>query len=230
MNAQLLDEHFSGATLDSRLHWTNPPERWRLDSARRTLILEPAANTDFWQRTHYGFSADNGHFLGLEVAGDFTVSTQLAFHPVHQYDQAGLMIRASANCWLKTSVEHELNGPPQLGVVVTNHGFSDWSLQDLPLAGRQIRLRLRLQAGDVTAEFSAAIEKDSTDDPRIASRTVPSSTTASTKVHGRDEWKPMRIAHLHSPADLPLLCGLYACSPKGAGFRAEFDFLRVEQS
>jgi regulation of enolase protein 1 (concanavalin A-like superfamily) len=38
----------------------------------------------------------------------------------------------------------------------------------------------------------------------------------------------IRVAHLnvsdHAKAD----CGLYACSPKGAGFRAEFDLLRID--
>lgn len=203
MSVFILDEGFTEVNLDSRLQWTHPPQRWRLDPDKRALLVEPMANTDFWQRTHYGFRADNGHFLGLEVAGDFALSTQVAFHAVRQYDQAGLMIRANADCWVKTSVEHELDGPPQLGVVVTNTGFSDWSLQDLPLAAREIRLRLCQRGGDVTAEFSAAHE---------------------------EQWKLMRVAHLQPPANLPWRCGLYACSPKGAGFRAEFTFLRVEKA
>jgi regulation of enolase protein 1 (concanavalin A-like superfamily) len=200
MESIILDEKFTANAVDSRLEWTHLPERWRVDPAKRVLVVEPAAGTDFWQRTHYGFRVDNGHFLGLQVAGDFAVSTQVAFHPVHQYDQAGLMIRLDADCWIKTSVEHELEGRPQLGVVVTNYGFSDWSLQDLPLGAQEIRLRLRRTDGDVTAEFSAA---------------------------DGEGWKMMRVAHLHTPGNPPLRAGLYACSPKGAGFRAEFTFLRV---
>jgi regulation of enolase protein 1 (concanavalin A-like superfamily) len=203
VSALILHEPFTGATLDSRLQWLNPPEHWRLDRSIPALIVEPSPNTDFWQRTHYGFRADNGHFFGLEVARDFCVSTEVSFHAVHQYDQAGLMIRSSPDCWVKTSVEHELDAPPQLGVVVTNNGYSDWSLQDLPLAGREICLRLRLRRGDVTAEFGGGPQ---------------------------NLWKPMRVAHLHRTSGSPLWCGLYACSPKGAGFRATFKYLRVEEA
>ena len=202
MSQLILDERFTQPALDERLRWIHPPEHWQLDHAKRVLALQPSAETDFWQRTHYGFAADNGHFLGLEVSGDFDLVTRVRFHPAHQYDQAGLMIRADAGCWVKTSVEHELDGPPQLGVVVTNHGFSDWSMQDLPLAEPEIRLRLCLRGGDVTAEYGAV---------------------------GDTRWKRMRIARLQF-ANLPLWCGLYACSPKAAGFRAEFKFLRVERA
>jgi regulation of enolase protein 1 (concanavalin A-like superfamily) len=202
MSACLLDEQFAGPTLDSRLQWLHPPARWSLNSEKRHLVVEPLPSTDFWQRTHYGFRADNGHFLGLEAAGDFAVSTQVRFNPVHQYDQAGLMIRVDADCWVKASVEHELDGAPQLGVVVTNGGFSDWSLQDLPFTEPHIRLSLTLRGGDLAAEFGAP---------------------------GTAGWKMMRVAHLQLPADAPCWCGLYACSPKGAGFRAEFTWLRVQR-
>ena len=35
------------------------------------------------------------------------MTAHVAFNPVHRYDQAGLMVRVSPTCWLKTSVEHE---------------------------------------------------------------------------------------------------------------------------
>ena len=43
-------------------------------------------------------------------------------------------------------------------------------------------------------------------------------------------WSQIRLAHLHEggPGGT-VAAGLYACSPKGAGFVAEFDFLRIEQ-
>jgi len=84
---------------------------------------------------------------------------------------------------------------------VTTNGFSDWSLQDLPWSELALRLRLTYTSGDVVAEFAPS---------------------------GSDQWKVMRVAHLHLPAGAPIWCGLYACSPKGAGFRAEFHLLRVE--
>jgi regulation of enolase protein 1 (concanavalin A-like superfamily) len=82
-------------------------------------------NIDFWQRTHYGFEADNGQILFAPVAGDFVLATQVRFHPVHQYDQAGLMVRVSPSGWLKTSAEYEPIGPSRLAAVVTNDTSSD---------------------------------------------------------------------------------------------------------
>ena len=84
----------------------NPPEKFVLQNDCLTIITDP--ETDFWQQTHYGFRADNGHFLYLKVAGDFSVTTRVRFHPAHLYDQAGLMVRVGPSCWIKTSVEYLL--------------------------------------------------------------------------------------------------------------------------
>ena len=135
----ILNERFNQPALDPRLRWFNPPPAWSLDPSRPALVMQPAASTDFWQETHYGFRADNGHFLFTEIPGDFTVTTKVRFHPVHQYDQAGLVVRLGPSCWIKTSVEYEPEGPARLGAVVTNHGFSDWSVQDFPREVDRVR-------------------------------------------------------------------------------------------
>jgi len=194
----ILNERFNGPSLDARLRWLNPPPAWSVESAR--LVIRPAAKTDFWQQTHYGFRADNGHFLHLEIAGDFTVTTKVRFRPAHQYDQAGLMVRIGPACWIKTAAEYESEGPSKLGAVVTNHGRSDWSLQDFPRGRNEVRLRIRREARDFVVEWARGTG---------------------------GSWRLLRIAYLHEGAGQPLQCGLYACSPKGGGFRAEFDFLRV---
>ncbi len=195
-----LDERFTSADLDPRLRWLNPPARWRVEPVPGRLLVEPDAETDFWRRTHYGFNADNGHFLFLEVAGDFTALAHVLFQPAHQYDQAGLMVRASQDCWLKTSVEYEPEGPSRLGAVVTNGGFSDWSVQDFPRRAKEVRLRVTRRGCDMEVEFRRTTEAP---------------------------WKLMRIAHLDAPGRDGVQCGLYACSPKGAGFRAAFHRFRI---
>jgi uncharacterized protein len=111
-------EHFDGPQLDPRLHWYCPPARWAVRESR--LVIQPEAATDFWQRTHYGFSADNGHLLYAAQRGDFAMTTRVHFAPQHQYDQAGLMVRCSPDCWVKTSVEFEPGGPNRLGVVIVS--------------------------------------------------------------------------------------------------------------
>ena len=79
---------------------------------------------------------------------------KVKFLPAHQYDQAGLMVRAGGNCWIKTSVEHEDDEPPKLGVVVTNGGYSDWSVQNFDPARNELWLRISRKNADFVVEHS----------------------------------------------------------------------------
>lgn len=163
------------------------------------MRIEPDARTDFWQRTHYGIRADNGHFLYYEVSGDFVLTSRVRFRPVHQYDQAGIMVRVSADCWLKSSVEFEPSGPNRLGAVVTNHGYSDWSTQDFSRDIGEVWLRIHREADDYIVDASGDGER----------------------------WDQLRIAHLHDGPGAPVACGIYACSPKELGFACEFHELSI---
>ena len=197
-------ETFERQTLHPLLKWFNPPPSWRVDTALSRLLVEPSGETDFWQRTHYGFRADNGHFLYAEVTGDGTLSATVFSSPRHQYDQAGLMVRFSEDCWLKASVEYEIDKPCQLGAVVTNHGFSDWSLQDFPTTGSfSYCLRIHWEGDDFFVDHAPT---------------------------EGGPWRSMRVAHLFREPAAPLLCGIYACSPKGPGFRAEFASLSIQEA
>jgi uncharacterized protein len=203
MRTCLLSETFDDGAIHP-LQWLNPPSVWRIDPARSCLIVEPDTETDFWQRTHYGFRSDNGHLLGAEVSGNVIVTARIRSYPAHQYDQAGLMVRFSSDCWLKTSVEFYPDSPSQLGVVVTNSGYSDWSLEDFPYGGElSYCLRIRRNGEDFQVEHA-------------------------TNENG--PWRLMRVAHLFAEPGHPVLAGFYACSPKALGYRAEADFLRIELS
>ena len=116
---------------DIRLRWRCEPSNWSVPAGR--LVIAPDAPTDFWSKTHYGFEADNGHFLYANIAGDFVLSAEILMTPRHQYDQAGLMVRLSKSCWLKASIEFEPDKMNRLGAVVTNAGYSDWSTQPILL-------------------------------------------------------------------------------------------------
>jgi regulation of enolase protein 1 (concanavalin A-like superfamily) len=202
----ILSEHFDGPDLDPRLDWHCPPARWSIRESR--LVIHPEASTDFWQRTHYGFSADNGHLLYATLRGDFALTTRVCFAPVHQYDQAGLMVRCSPDCWVKASVEFEPGGPNRLGAVITREGYSDWSTQDFPADRNTIELRLNVRGQDVVAEYLE--------------------TEGSGSARDRPRWIQLRLGHLPLPRSEPVQAGLYACSPKGAGFTAEFELLNIE--
>lgn len=196
-----LEEAFSEGEFDPRLVWFEPPPRF--ETGPGGLCLATAAETDFWQGTHYGFRVDNGHALLAEVAGSFVLETRVRTAPVHQYDQAGLMVRVSSACWLKTSVEFEPGEPSRLGAVITNRGWSDWSTRDLePEQGQDVVFRITRRGGDVLVEAAPADERLS----------------------------QIRLGRLHDTGTGPILAGLYACSPKAAGFEARFERLTITLS
>jgi regulation of enolase protein 1 (concanavalin A-like superfamily) len=199
-----LDEGFDDPrAIDPRLRWWNPPRARRIADSRLTVVT--TGGTDLWQRTHYGFRVDNAHCLLLEPSGDFVLTTEVRFRGVHQYDQAGLVVRLSAECWLKTSVEHEPEGPSRLGAVVTNHGWSDWSTQDVPPSLDRLALRVRRRGGDYIVEHAVA--------------------GGGALGHA---WSQLRIAHLaEDDGQARIACGLYACSPQGEGYEPEFEHLRL---
>jgi hypothetical protein len=197
-------ETFDQPIFDARLRWFHPPQKWSINPTASVLVVEPEDKTDYWQKTHYGFEADNGHFLFAEVDSDLILTTQVSFRPAHQYDQAGLMVRISPQCWLKTSVEYEPDGPARLGAVVTNFGYSDWSTQNF--TGNEVWLRIRREGSDYIVEYAET-----------------------TNQNNKSRWTQLRIAHLHDDNGGLVQAGLYACSPIGAGYVAEFDFLRIEK-
>ena len=184
---------------DSDLTWCCPPRNWSLEEDGLTLF--PDAKTDYWQRTHYGFQNDNGHFFYIEVSGDFILTVKVRFFPQHQYDQAGLMVRISPDHWLKTSIEFEPDEPNRLGAVVTRYGYSDWSTQDISKQVNEYQLRIRREEDDYIVEYR---QSDS------------------------DHWSQIRMAHLEILQGSAVKCGLYACSPIEAGFRADFAYLNYE--
>ncbi|MEV8097723.1 DUF1349 domain-containing protein [Kitasatospora sp. NPDC085879] len=180
-----------------QLSWLNEPTNWRLEGDR--LTVTPETGSDFWQGTHYGFREDTGHFLHTRRTDDFLLQTRVHLQPRYQYDQAGLMVRLSADTWIKTSLEYEPTGPSRLGAVVTNHGWSDWSTQDMEVPDDAIGFAITRSGADFVIEAEIA---------------------------GR--WSQLRIARLHDMDDrAPLQCGVYACSPKGAGLRATFHDLSI---
>ena len=185
----------------SELTWFCPPSKWSLEDG--CLTLNPDAKTDYWQRTHYGFQNDNGHFLYTEVEGDFVMTAKARFFPRHPYDQAGLMVRISPDFWLKTSIEFEPDEPNRLGAVVTRYGYSDWSTQDISKRVNEYQLRIRREGDDYIVEYR---QSDS------------------------DHWSQIRMAHLENRQESVIQCGLYACSPIETGFQADFEYLKFEQA
>lgn len=120
------------------MQWFCEPKSWKIDGDRIEVAVE--GGTDFWRKTHYGFTRDNGHFGYVEVQGDFTAEVKVMGAYRELYDQAGLMLRSDEAHWVKTGIEY-VHGVQYVSAVVTND-FSDWSVA--PLAGNPPALWLRV--------------------------------------------------------------------------------------
>jgi regulation of enolase protein 1 (concanavalin A-like superfamily) len=188
--------------LPSSFSWHSEPREWSVDPVSNALRLRTLQHTDFWQRTHYGFERDNGHFFFTPISFDFVMSARIRFSPVHQYDQAGLMVRVGPECWIKTSVEFEPGRMSRMGAVVTPAGYSDWSTQDVPADTTDYRLRISRE-GD-TYTVAASID--------------------------RLEWMQIRMAYLPTKPGAIVQCGMYACSPGEGGMQASFDEFAINRA
>jgi len=186
---------FADETALAGFDWMNRPPH---TTCKGGLHIRTAPDTDFWQRTHYGFRRDSGHFLHRGVRGDFTLETQVSFEPTAQYDQCGVMVRVDGGNWIKASVEFEDAAIGRLGSVVTSGGYSDWASQDIASSIGRVEWRMSRRGDDFLVEAR-----------------LPAAT-----------WQQLRVCHLHEAGET-LLAGLYACSPTGAGFACTFESLRI---
>ncbi|HMO10056.1 MAG TPA: DUF1349 domain-containing protein [Actinotalea sp.] len=135
--------------------WTAPPAA--VHEAGTDLLVTCAEGSDAWRHTGYGFVHENAHALvaPLAVGEAVEVDVDVAFG--EQFDQAGVMIRADEQTWVKAGIEHA-DGVDQLGAVVTL-GRSDWSVGPVPdWAGRTATVRLSRGADAVTVRARVAGE------------------------------------------------------------------------
>lgn len=137
-------------------HWLNEPASWKGDEHH--LVLTTGRDTDFWQRTFYGFQRDDGHAYLTSVSGDFTATLLVRGEYEALYDQAGLMLRIDESRWLKTGIEYT-DGMMHFSVVVTN-GVSDWSVIPLPSARTDDTLSIRLTRHDDAVRIQFAVNND----------------------------------------------------------------------
>jgi len=119
------------------------------------LLVQPAEKTDFWRITYYDppFVKDDGVTLTYQVPtsmNTWSIETEFSLEALHQFDQAGIIVRMDSERWMKTGIEY-VDGMPRMSAVVTNR-YSDWSTQSWGGNGSLVRVRVSQIRDSLVAE------------------------------------------------------------------------------
>ena len=133
------------------MQWFNEPDQWSAEADAVRMSITP--KTDYWRKTHYGFTVDDGPFYYANVGGEFEARVCLKGDYKARYDQMGLMVRRDEKTWIKTGIEF-VDSRLNLSAVVT-HDTSDWSvtaLKDRP-DFMWFKIRRQLDAVEISYSF-----------------------------------------------------------------------------
>ena len=135
--------------------WLNEPAA--LESIADDLVVTTADQSDFWNRTGYGFVHDNGLALLREFPAHTAMEVEFSAEWTHEFDQAGLFLYADSEHWVKAGVEFA-DSVLGLGAVVTA-GTSDWSVGHVPeWMSARIRIRVSRTTDAITVRARAGDE------------------------------------------------------------------------
>ncbi len=183
----------------SKVRWLNEPNCKLVTNERIVLTTEP--NTDFWQRTYYGFQNDNAPALLLGASEQyFSFSVKTSFDSKVLFDQCGIVVYQNSESWCKASVEYHNEEYSQLGSVVTNHGYSDWATTDISSENKVMYYRLSRRGSDYLIENS----------------------------YDGATYQQMRMFHLFEGGG-EIHFGVYACSPTKSSFEAVFTEMMMTE-
>src|SRR3954451_18966086 len=82
------------------------------------LLVTAVEGSDAWRHTSYGFVHDDAHALLDPLADPGAIEVTFDLDYDQQFDQAGLMLRADEQAWIKAGLEVS-DGVSQVGAVVT---------------------------------------------------------------------------------------------------------------
>jgi Uncharacterized conserved protein len=134
--------------------WLNQPDAVIADDDQ--LVVTAVVGSDAWRHTSYGFVHDSAHALLAPLAVGQALEVEFTAEFSGQFDQAGLMIRADAEHWLKAGCEYA-DGTLNLGAVVTL-GNSDWSTGAADEWNRR-RITVRASRASESITVRAAVDR-----------------------------------------------------------------------
>lgn len=126
--------------------WTNPPAA--VVEVAGALEVTAVEGSDAWRHTSYGFVHDSEHGLLAPLPIGRAVEVTLRTTFTGQFDQAGVLVRADAEHWLKAGLEFA-DGVLNLGAVLTLER-SDWSVAPVDWNGRTVTVRVSRAADSLT--------------------------------------------------------------------------------
>jgi hypothetical protein len=109
------------------MNWLNEPSSWKVKDGNLKMNVTP--ESDYWRKTHYGFTVDDGPFYYTTRGGEFEVSVKISGSYKTRFDQMGLMLRIDEEHWIKTGIEN-VDGAYKFSTVVTDV-HSNWSVIEL---------------------------------------------------------------------------------------------------
>ncbi|WP_238881878.1 DUF1349 domain-containing protein [Clostridium sp. YIM B02551] len=179
--------------------WINKPKNHEANKDKIIITTDP--NTDFWQRTYYGFRNDNAPALLIKTEEKyFSLTIRTDFNSKKLFDQCGVIIYQNSDNWFKASIEYENEEYQRLGSVVTNKGYSDWATTDIDGTIKTMYYRLSRRESDFCIENSY--------DGKVFTQ--------------------MRIFHLFEGNE-KINIGIYACSPSDSSFEAIFSEINISE-
>ena len=134
----------------TKMNWLNKPKEWSVN--QRSLTIFTDSKSDFWQKTHYGYSFDNGSFYYTNCKGEFEAIVKITGEYNTQYDQLGIMIRIDEKIWIKAGIEY-VDNQMNISAVVT-HENSDWSIIKLDQMPKSIWIKLKRKSDAVEIYYS----------------------------------------------------------------------------
>ena len=177
--------------------WYNEPKNVRF--IEEGILVETHPNTDFWQCLDSNFSKDNGHLFVEECDGDFVVTGKWSCFKIKDSAQCGIMVRFNELNWVKVGLLSSNPYNPQIGVVVSNNGSCDWSINKIDSDKLSIWFKLRRKGRDFIVFYSI--------DGIV--------------------FEQIRMIHFAKASSFAKV-GAYACSPKNESFECVLEELEVD--
>ena len=179
------------------LQWLNEPKDKIIKEKSALISTDP--HTDLWNQTYTHEIHHNAPILYFENEENMTLSVKVEFKHLKRYDQCGLVVYITPECWFKLCVEYVDDVVSKLTTVVTQNGFSDQSSMNISSQIHSMYFRLHHRNFTFLAQNSF------------------------NGIH----YKDMRLFHL-DPLGQRLKIGVFAASPLSSSYDAKFTDLIKE--